>query len=129
MTTPLRTLSEAGQSVWLDFLSRGLLESGDLRRLIEDDDLGGVTSNPSIFEKAIGDGAAYDEALRAVIEAGDAEAISAKTATLMQASMKLGEAMYQAQQGEAAAGPAAEPADDGVVDAEFEEVKDDKQSA
>jgi len=75
MTTPLRTLSEAGQSVWLDFLSRGLLESGDLRRLIEDDDLGGVTSNPSIFEKAIGDGAAYDEALRAVIEAGDAEVV------------------------------------------------------
>jgi molecular chaperone DnaK len=67
--------------------------------------------------------------LKAALEAGDAEAISAKTATLMQASMKLGEAMYQAQQGEAAAGPAAEPADDGVVDAEFEEVKDDKQSA
>jgi molecular chaperone DnaK len=67
--------------------------------------------------------------LRSALEAGDAEAISAKTATLMQASMKLGEAMYQAQQGEAAAGASAGPADDGVVDAEFEEVKDDKQSA
>ena len=65
--------------------------------------------------------------LKSSLETGDPEAISAKTATLMQASMKLGEAMYQAQQGEAAAGAA--PPDDGVVDAEFEEVKDDKQSA
>jgi molecular chaperone DnaK len=67
--------------------------------------------------------------LKSALEGEDAEAIAAKTATLMQASMKLGEAMYKAQQGEAAPEGAAAHNDDGVVDAEFEEVKDDKQSA
>jgi molecular chaperone DnaK len=76
----------------------------------------------SAIEAAIGE-------LKTALESDDAEAITGKTATLMQASMKLGEAMYQAQQGEPAAGPSAAPAEDGVVDAEFEEVKDDKQSA
>jgi molecular chaperone DnaK len=78
----------------------------------------------SAIEAAVSD-------LKSSLESGDAEAISAKTNTLMQSSMKLGEAMYKAQQGEAA-GAEPEPAaqnDDGVVDAEFEEVKDDKQSA
>jgi molecular chaperone DnaK len=65
--------------------------------------------------------------LKSSLESEDPEAISAKTQTLAQASMKLGEAMYKAQQGEPAAGAA--PADEGVVDAEFEEVKDDQQSA
>jgi molecular chaperone DnaK len=66
--------------------------------------------------------------LKAVKDGEDAEAITSKTQTLMQASMKLGEAMYAAQQAEAGAG---EPGhkDDGVVDAEFEEVSDDKKSA
>jgi molecular chaperone DnaK len=66
--------------------------------------------------------------LKTAREGEDAEAISAKTQVLMQASMKLGEAMYAAQQAEAGAG---EPGhkDDGVVDAEFEEVSDDKKSA
>ncbi len=63
--------------------------------------------------------------LKSELEGEDAEAIAAKTQTLMQASMKLGEAMYQAQQG---AGPEdAAPADDGVVDAEFEDVSGDKK--
>ncbi|HEY1414250.1 MAG TPA: Hsp70 family protein, partial [Caulobacteraceae bacterium] len=65
--------------------------------------------------------------LKSSLESEDPEAISAKTQTLAQASMKLGEAMYKAQQGEPA--PGAAPADEGVVDAEFEEVKDDQQSA
>jgi molecular chaperone DnaK len=68
--------------------------------------------------------------LKAVLEGGDGEEISAKTQTLIQASMKLGEAMYKAQQGEAGDGEASQAADDGVVDAEFEEVSDDdKKSA
>ncbi len=69
--------------------------------------------------------------LKSALEGDDAESITAKTSTLMQASMKLGEALYQAQQGagaESSEAPAANN-DDGVVDAEFEEVKDDKQSA
>jgi molecular chaperone DnaK len=70
--------------------------------------------------------------LKSALEGDDDESITAKTSTLMQASMKLGEALYQAQQGagaEASEAPAAANNDDGVVDAEFEEVKDDKQSA
>ena len=68
--------------------------------------------------------------LKAVLEGGDGEDIAAKTQTLIQASMKLGEAMYKAQQGEAGDGEASRAADDGVVDAEFEEVSDDdKKSA
>ena len=68
--------------------------------------------------------------LKAVIEGGDGEDIAAKTQTLIQASMKLGEAMYKAQQGDAGDREASRAADDGVVDAEFEEVSDDdKKSA
>ncbi|HEY1447701.1 MAG TPA: molecular chaperone DnaK [Caulobacteraceae bacterium] len=67
--------------------------------------------------------------LKAALENDDAETISSKTSALAQASMKLGEAMYQAQQGETATEGQAAHNDDGVVDAEFEEVKDDKQSA
>jgi molecular chaperone DnaK len=65
--------------------------------------------------------------LKSALEGEDAEAISAKTQTLLQASMKLGEAMYKAQAGEAAG--EAPKADDGVVDAEFEEVDDEQKSA
>jgi len=69
--------------------------------------------------------------LKSEMESENVEAISAKTQTLAQASMKLGEAMYKAQQGAAGDGaePPAEKPDDGVVDAEFEEVSDDKASA
>jgi len=68
--------------------------------------------------------------LKAVKDGEDVEAITTKTQTLVQASMKLGEAMYKAQAGapEGDAG-AEQPADEGVVDAEFEEVSDDKKSA
>jgi transaldolase/glucose-6-phosphate isomerase len=60
MANPLRTLQEYGQSVWLDFVSRDLLKSGELTKLIAEDGLRGVTSNPSIFEKAIGHGDDYN---------------------------------------------------------------------
>src|SRR5262245_13219066 len=53
LENPLRALQVFGQSVWLDYIRRTLLTSGELRRLIDDDGLRGVTSNPSIFEKAI----------------------------------------------------------------------------
>ncbi|MDB5472380.1 MAG: molecular chaperone DnaK, partial [Caulobacter sp.] len=69
--------------------------------------------------------------LKAVVDGEDAEDIAAKTQALIQASMKLGEAMYKAQQGETAEGGDAAPeaTDESVVDAEFEEVDDDKKSA
>jgi len=63
---PLRTLQDYGQSVWLDYISRHLLVSGELQRLIEEDGLRGVTSNPAIFEKAITGGTDYRDALTAL---------------------------------------------------------------
>ena len=57
---PLKTLTAAGQAIWLDYLHQDILKSGELKRLIADDGVTGLTSNPSIFEKAIGDGEAYD---------------------------------------------------------------------
>jgi transaldolase/glucose-6-phosphate isomerase len=71
MTNPLRTLQEYGQSVWLDFVSRELLKSGGLARLVAEDGIRGVTSNPSIFEKAIGHGDDYDAQIAAAEHAGD----------------------------------------------------------
>ena len=75
MTNPLQQLGEAGQSVWLDFIDRKILESGGLKRLVEDDGVKGVTSNPSIFEKAIGDSGDYDDRLGAFLSTADAEVI------------------------------------------------------
>lgn len=67
---PIIGLKHAGQSVWLDYLSRDIIESGKLRRLIEEDGLSGVTSNPSIFQKAISGSDAYDAIFEKFIEAG-----------------------------------------------------------
>src|SRR5690349_23146973 len=63
--TRMQALIELGQSVWLDYLRRGMLQSGELQRLI-DDGLRGMTSNPTIFEHAIGGSTDYDEALARV---------------------------------------------------------------
>lgn len=64
---PLLDLKKQGQSVWLDYISRSLLTDGDFKRLIGRDGLGGVTSNPTIFEKAIDGGSDYDDALRLLL--------------------------------------------------------------
>src|SRR5579884_3279234 len=71
MPNPLKQLNDYGQSVWLDFVSRDLLQSGQLAKMIEEDGLRGVTSNPSIFEKAIGHGDDYDEMIRQAEASGD----------------------------------------------------------
>jgi len=72
----LKRLGSLGQSVWLDYIRRDLIASGQLRRLIEEDGLRGMTSNPSIFEKAIVDSHDYDEDIRAMALKGKgAEAI------------------------------------------------------
>jgi transaldolase len=63
MVSPLQRLSEYGQSVWIDFPSRDLLRSGALARAIEQDAVVGVTSNPTIFAKALSDTDAYDDQL------------------------------------------------------------------
>ncbi len=64
----LRTLTEQGQAIWLDYIRRDLLENGRLARLISEDGLTGVTSNPAIFEKAIGDSDLYDADIRSALE-------------------------------------------------------------
>ena len=68
---PLNRLHDFGQAVWLDFLSRRFIAEGGLRKLIEQDGLTGVTSNPSIFEKAIAGSADYDSSLKAAENHGD----------------------------------------------------------
>lgn len=60
----LRQLHDAGQSIWLDFIDRTILRNGDLVRRLRDDALTGMTSNPTIFEKALAEGNAYDDQLR-----------------------------------------------------------------
>src|SRR5712671_3565167 len=67
---PLKALTAAGQAIWLDYLHQDILSSGELKRLIADDGLTGLTSNPSIFEKAIGDGEAYDARIAKFAAAG-----------------------------------------------------------
>jgi transaldolase len=64
----LHKLSELGQSVWIDFLSREMIQTGGLERLMRDDAVVGVTSNPTIFQKAISEGDLYDEQIRALME-------------------------------------------------------------
>ena len=60
---PLKQLSTLGQSPWLDYIKRSLITSGELKRMVEEDGLGGLTSNPAIFEKAIGGSDEYASAL------------------------------------------------------------------
>jgi len=60
----LQELNAAGQSIWLDFIDRTILHNGDLQRRIRDDALTGMTSNPSIFEKALAEGSVYDEQIQ-----------------------------------------------------------------
>ncbi|MFP5246422.1 MAG: transaldolase, partial [Thermoanaerobaculia bacterium] len=70
MTHPLAQLAKVGQSVWYDQMERKLLTSGKLRTMIEEDDLRGMTSNPTIFEKAIGGSEDYDAQLRSLASQG-----------------------------------------------------------
>jgi len=67
----LKQLHESGQAVWLDFVDRSFLKEGGLKKLVEADGATGVTSNPSIFEKAMGHGDAYDAGFKEVLGKGD----------------------------------------------------------
>jgi len=68
---PVKALENHGQAVWLDFLARGFVAKGDLKKLIDTDGVKGVTSNPSIFEKAIGSSDEYDGAIGKALKKGD----------------------------------------------------------
>ncbi len=64
---PLKELGAQGQSIWLDYIRRNLILSGELKRMVEQDGIRGVTSNPTIFEKAIAGSTDYDDALTAML--------------------------------------------------------------
>ncbi len=68
--SPLHRLSALGQSVWVDFLSRESIRGGHLQQLLDDDAVVGATSNPTIFQKAMSAGDAYDEQMRELAEEG-----------------------------------------------------------
>jgi transaldolase/glucose-6-phosphate isomerase len=68
---PVKALEKHGQAVWLDFLARGFVARGELQKLTDTDGVKGVTSNPSIFEKAIGSSDEYDGAIRSALKKGD----------------------------------------------------------
>ena len=77
----LRELAAHGQSVWFDTLSRDLIHSGELKRMIDEDSVTGLTSNPAIFQKAIAGGEGYDEQIRECLEeTGDPRAIFTRLA-------------------------------------------------
>jgi transaldolase/glucose-6-phosphate isomerase len=65
---PLRELQKYGQSFWLDYIRRSLITSGELRRLVEEDGLRGVTSNPTIFQKAIAGSSDYDKTITEILK-------------------------------------------------------------
>src|SRR5262249_24355057 len=73
-TNPLKQLLNFGRSVWLDYIRRDLFSSGELRRLIEQDGLRGMTSNPSIFEKAINESKFYSDNLKSLLSRTDLDA-------------------------------------------------------
>src|SRR5215211_1478000 len=66
MANRLREIQALGQAIWIDNLHRGLLDDGTLRRLIEEDAISGVTSNPTIFKKGVGDSDRYDDVIRKI---------------------------------------------------------------
>src|SRR6202166_2670961 len=73
-TNPLKALLDNGQSMWLDYIRRDLITSGSLKKMIDDDGLRGMTSNPSIFEKAIAESSLYDDILQSLASRQDLDA-------------------------------------------------------
>lgn len=99
---PLLKLRTFGQSIWLDFIRREMFSSGELRQLIEVDGLGGVTSNPAIFEKVIDHSYDYDEAIRALALGGISveEIYQALTVTDIQQAADLFRPVYDQMAGQ-----------------------------
>ncbi len=87
---PLVELQKYGQSFWLDNINRLLITSGELKRLVDEDGLRGVTSNPTIFEKAITESDAYDAEFEQAVKESDSFAVAAVTAALTTSDIKQG---------------------------------------
>ena len=73
---PLKALHDLRQSVWLDFLARKFVADGSLKRLADEDGLSGITSNPTIFRKAITSGGDYDQSINSVVAKNDCDAMA-----------------------------------------------------
>lgn len=100
MSARLHALHAAGQSLWLDYIDRAMLHNGDLARRIREDALTGMTSNPTIFEKALAEGAAYDAQLAALPAAlSDREAFFALAATDVRDACDAFRGVYDATNG------------------------------
>jgi transaldolase len=99
---PLQQLHSLGQSVWLDYIRRSLLDSGELKKMIAEDGLRGMTSNPAIFEKAIAEGAEYDAALRDCFAAGKSaeETLDAVTIEDVRRAADIFRPLHDASRGE-----------------------------
>ena len=69
MASPIQEVKRLGQSIWLDYIRRNLVTRGELKKLVQDGGISGLTSNPTIFQKAITQSNDYDEALQALLEA------------------------------------------------------------
>src|SRR5258708_23116341 len=74
VVNPVKELQALGQSIWLECIRRGMLTSGELKRLIEEDGLRGMTSNPAIFEKAIAGSTLYQDFLDSLANRADLDA-------------------------------------------------------
>jgi transaldolase len=101
MTNPLVELGRLGQSIWYDFITRDLMTSGKLRRLIEKDGLSGMTSNPTIFEQAISGSSDYDVDIRRLATAGHSarDIFEALTVADVQAACDAFQPVYDATEG------------------------------
>jgi transaldolase len=101
MTNPLRQLGALGQSPWYDFITRDLIASGELARLIREDGLRGMTTNPTIFEKAVGGSDLYDEDIRGLAAEGKkpAEIFEALAVDDVRAACDLFEPVYRDSSG------------------------------
>ena len=100
MSTRLHALHAAGQSLWLDYIDRTMLGNGDLARRIRDDALTGMTSNPTIFEKALAEGHAYDEQLSGASGLRDArEAFELVASTDVRDACDAFRAVYDSSEG------------------------------
>jgi transaldolase len=101
MSNRLQQLHAAGQSIWLDYIDRAMLHDGDLERRIREDALTGMTSNPTIFEKALAEGTEYDAQLGAVAgELSAWEVFEAVETTDVQRACDLFLPVYQATNGQ-----------------------------
>jgi transaldolase len=95
MANPLTRLTDLGQSIWLDYIRRDLLENGDLERMIVDDGLAGMTSNPTIFEQAISNSDLYDDDIRAAGECSPEQAFELLAVADIQQACDLFRPLYE----------------------------------